>query len=180
MESEQLAKLLTGAGIVALVDVRTFPASRRHPQFGREELARWLPASGVEYRWEPRLGGFRRTSSSSPNVTLRNMSFRGYADHMATAEFGRALRDVVALAQERRTTVMCSETLWWRCHRRLLADAAILLLGSSVRHLGHDGRLSEHRLTEGVRRLGDQLVYDDGQPRLSDEWTTNDDRGTGP
>lgn len=169
LASEELAQLLLGAGITSVIDVRSIPASRRHPQFGREELERWLPVAGAGYRWEPRLGGFRRALPDSPNVALRNPSFRGYADYMSTPEFGAALRDVVAFSRRERTTVMCSETLWWRCHRRLIADAAVLLLGRPVRHLGHDGTLSEHRLTEGVRRRGDELVYDGGQPMLGAE-----------
>jgi uncharacterized protein (DUF488 family) len=169
LEREVFAQLLSSAGIEELVDVRTFPASRRHPQFGREELEHWLPVVEVGYRWEPRLGGFRRASPDSPNIALRNLSFRGYADHMETPEFAASLRDVVELARARRTTVMCSETVWWRCHRRLISDAAELLLGIPVFHLGHDGALSGHRLTQGVRRRGEQLVYDAGQPRLGEE-----------
>ncbi|HLW45328.1 MAG TPA: DUF488 domain-containing protein [Acidimicrobiales bacterium] len=165
----ELSQLLGGAGVESLVDVRSIPASRRHPQFARAELERWLPEAGVGYRWEQRLGGFRRAQPDSPNVALRHPSFRGYADYMATPEFDAAMRDVLELARDRRATVMCSETLWWRCHRRLLSDAAVLLFDTAVLHLGHDGRLSPHRLTEGVRRRHDQLVYDGGQARLGEE-----------
>jgi uncharacterized protein (DUF488 family) len=168
LQSEELAHLLTDAGIESLVDVRSFPASRRNPQFVRAEMERWLPAAGVTYRWEPRLGGFRRAGPDSPNVALRHPSFRGYADHMATPEFGAALDEVLAQSLEKTAVVMCSETLWWRCHRRLISDAAVLLHDVPVRHLGHDGRLSEHRLTDGVRRSGDRLVYDGGQTRLGE------------
>lgn len=169
LESEQLARLLTNAGVEAVVDVRSFPASRRNPQFGREEMERWLPAAGVAYQWEPRLGGFRRAAPDSPNVALRHPSFRGYADYMATPEFEAALRDLVESCSGRQMAIMCSETLWWRCHRRLVSDAAVLLHDLPVLHLGHDGRLSEHRLTEGVRRSGDRVVYDAGQARLGVE-----------
>jgi uncharacterized protein (DUF488 family) len=158
----ELADLLRGAGIDQLVDVRSYPGSRRHPQFGREEMAAWLPEAGVTYRWEPPLGGRRRVRADSANVALRNEQFRGYADHMAGDEFRAGLDEVLGLAAAHRTTVMCAESLWWRCHRRLLADAAVLLRGASVRHLLHDGRLVDHQLTDGVRRAGDRLVYDVG------------------
>lgn len=150
----------------SVVDVRTAPGSRRHPQFGRDELERWMPAAGLGYRWERRLGGFRRPSPASPHTALRHPSFRGYADHMGTAGFADALQGVLDEASERAVTVMCSETLWWRCHRRLVADAVVLLHGWAVRHLGHDGRVAEHRPTEGVRVGDGVLVYDAGQPPL--------------
>jgi uncharacterized protein (DUF488 family) len=135
-----------------IVDVRSVPGSRRLPQFRRAELKVWMPAAGIGYRWEPDLGGFRRPTPVSPNVALRHPSFRGYADYMATERFGRALARVLGEASREVVAVMCAETLWWRCHRRLIADAAVLRFGADVQHLGHDGRLSAHRLTEGVWR----------------------------
>jgi uncharacterized protein (DUF488 family) len=158
----ELADLLRGAGVDHLVDVRSYPGSRRHPQFGREEMATWLPDAGVAYRWEPRLGGRRPVWADSEHVALRNEQFRGYADHMAGDEFGAGLDEVLALAAAHRTAVMCAESLWWRCHRRLLADAAVLLRGASVLHLMHDGRAVDHQLTDGARRAGDRVVYDVG------------------
>ena len=167
MSSDALAELLTGAGVDLGVDVRSAPGSRRHPQFGRSELEVWLPAAGLDYRWEQDLGGFRRTSADSPNVALRHPSFRGYADYMATSGFSHALAHVLDDASRQVVTVMCAETLWWRCHRRLIADAATLCFDTEVRHLAHDGRLSAHRLTEGVRADGrGGRVYDADQPRL--------------
>lgn len=146
-----------------VVDVRSVPGSRRFPQFGRAEMQAWLPEAGIGYRWERRLGGFRRPAADSPNVTLRHPAFRGYADYMATGPFREALTDLLAEASSRVTAVMCAETLWWRCHRRLIADAAVLLHGASAWHLGHDGRLAAHQLTEGVRRADSGcLVYDRG------------------
>jgi uncharacterized protein (DUF488 family) len=163
---EELVTLLRRAGVASLVDVRSYPASRRNPQFNREQLERLLPTGAVDYRWDRRLGGFRTPAADSPHVALRNPSFRGYADHMSAAEFEDAIVELLAEAARHPTTVMCSETLWWRCHRRLLADAATLLHGSEVLHLGHDGRLSRHVLTEGVHlRDGPRLVYDGGQRR---------------
>ena len=112
----------------------------------------WVPQnSGSGYRWEPRLGGFRKTYPDSPNVALHHPSFRGYADYMETEPFRQALDELLASAMTVRTAILCSETLWWRCHRRLIADAATLLHDVSVAHLMHDGTLHEHVPTSGVR-----------------------------
>ncbi|MDP8970575.1 MAG: DUF488 domain-containing protein [Actinomycetota bacterium] len=157
-----LRALLRDAGIARVVDVRSAPGSRRNPQFGRSELERWLPEAGLAYRWEPKLGGWRKPRPDSPNVALRNGSFRGYADHMSSAEFRSALELLLAEAARESVAAMCSERLWWRCHRRLLADAAVLLHDVDVRHLLHDGRQEAHRLTEGARRDDGGLVYDGG------------------
>lgn len=153
---------LVAAGVEVLVDVRTAPGSRRHPHFGRDQLERWLPERGVDYRWEPRLGGFRRAATDSPDTALCNDAFRGYAGHMRTPEFRVALADLVA--SEGRTAIVCSESVWWRCHRRLVADHLVLVEGLSVHHLMPDERLAEHRPTDGVRLdPGGDLVYDGGQ-----------------
>jgi uncharacterized protein (DUF488 family) len=122
----------------------------------------WVPEAGVAYRWEPRLGGRRRVRADSVNVVLRNEAFRGYADHMASAEFRAGLDGLLAEVPRRRTAVMCSESMWWRCHRRLLSDAAVLVGDATVRHVMHDGRCVPHPVTEGARREGDHVVYDVG------------------
>ena len=168
---EQLAVLLQKCGIEHLVDVRIAPGSKRHPHFGRAELEEWLPAAGIEYRWEGGLGGFRRPRPDSPNTALRNSSFRGYADYMQTEPFSRALEQLIAEASEASLTVMCAESLWWRCHRRMIADASVLLCEAEVHHIGHDGRLSPHKLTDGARvDEGGGIVYapkgTSQQPRL--------------
>jgi uncharacterized protein (DUF488 family) len=121
----------------------------------------WLPAAGIDYRWARRLGGFRKLPPDSPDTALRNESFRAYAAHMRSPDFHAALADVLAGSHDRPTVVMCSESVWWRCHRRLVADAATLLHGRTVEHVMPNGRLSEHRPTEGVR-VGDdaELYYD--------------------
>src|SRR5665213_3085664 len=126
--AEELGALVRGAGIEAIVDVRSIPKSRRHPQFWREEMARWIPEmTGSSYRWEPALGGFRSVDRNSPNVALRHPSFRAYADYMETPPFGAALDELLAQAAGVTTAMVCSESLWWRCHRRLIADAVVLL-----------------------------------------------------
>ena len=158
---DELADRIRDAGIARVEDVRSVPKSRRHPYVWREQLELWVPAeAGAAYDWVPDLGGFRRASPDSLNVALRHPAFRGYADYMETDRFQDALRELMETADRERTAIMCSETLWWRCHRRLISDAAVLLYDADVRHLGADGRLSKHVLTEGVRRIGDHLRYD--------------------
>ncbi|WP_225753606.1 DUF488 family protein [Actinotalea sp. Marseille-Q4924] len=163
-----ISRVLTDAGVQTLVDVRRFPGSRRHPHVARDELARWLPEAGVAYRWEPRLGGRRRVPAgdddaadgTAPDPWWQVEAFRAYAAHTRTAEFRAALGDLLEQAARERTVVMCSETVWWRCHRRLVADVATLLHGVDVQHLGHDGRLSAHPPAAGARVTADGLVYD--------------------
>lgn len=162
LPAERFTELLLDRGIELLVDVRSYPGSRRNPHFGRERMEHWVPEAGVDYRWERRLGGRRRVRPDSVNVALRNESFRGYADHMDSDEFRAALDDVLGWAAARRTAVMCSESVWWRCHRRLLADHAVLVKGAVVDHVMHDGRTSTHPVTDGARLDGDHLVYDVG------------------
>lgn len=165
--ADELARLLTGAGVGAVVDVRIAPGSRHNPDMDRSAMVEWLPAHGVGYRWEKRLGGRRSVPRDSPDVALRNRAFAGYAAHMRTPEFAAALDEVLAGAADTRTAVLCSESVWWRCHRRLIADAALLTRDVPVRHLMHDGRLTGHPPTDGVRRRGDGLlVYDAGQETL--------------
>jgi uncharacterized protein (DUF488 family) len=163
----RMTELLRGTGVAALVDVRTAPGSRRHPHVARAELERWLPDAGIGYRWDKRLGGFRKAPPDSPDVAWREEMFRGYAAHMRTADFLAAVEEVLARASADRTAVMCAESLWWRCHRRLLADFAVAARGVPVSHLLHDGRLEEHRLSPGLRLRDDGLlVYDAARPPL--------------
>jgi len=165
--SDRIAELLGVAGVSALVDVRTAPGSRRHPHVARAEMERWLPEHGIAYRWEKRLGGFRRPSPGSPDVAWREPMFRGYAEHMRHPDFLAAIDDVLTEAAAGHLAVMCSESVWWRCHRRLIADFAEVARGVPVRHLMHDGQLAAHRPSPGVRLREDGLlVYDGGQERL--------------
>jgi uncharacterized protein (DUF488 family) len=125
-----------------------------------EAMAVWVPdLAGAEYEWARALGGFRKARPDSPNTGLRHPSFRGYADYMQTQPFLEALDALVTSASTSTTAIMCSETLWWRCHRRLIADALTLLRGVEVRHLLHDGSRQEHALTESVRRIDGVLQY---------------------
>jgi uncharacterized protein (DUF488 family) len=160
----ELAALLRGAGVRQLVDVRTAPGSRRNPEVARTAMAQWLPEHGVGYRWEARLGGWRRDPPDSPDTALRNRSFGGYAAHMRTAEFATAVDELLAGAQQTCTAVLCSESVWWRCHRRMIADFAVLARGVAVEHLMHDGRRPAHRPTDGVRLRADGLLVYDAAP----------------
>jgi uncharacterized protein (DUF488 family) len=125
-------------------------------------MAQWIPeTSGSTYAWQPALGGFRKPNPASANVALRNARFRAYADYMETEAFGVALAGLLAQAASTRVAILCSETLWWRCHRRLIADAALLLHGVPVEHLMHDGKLRPHIPTAGVRVVDSKsLRYD--------------------
>jgi uncharacterized protein (DUF488 family) len=132
---DELIAILKEAGVELLVDVRRFPGSRRHPQFGKEALRAGLAAAAIAYRHEPDLGGRREPRPDSPNTAWRVAGFRGYADHMASSEF-RAARERLIAQQETPTTVMCAEALPWKCHRQLIADALVARGVEAVHLLG--------------------------------------------
>jgi len=157
---EDFTALLQTAGVTSLVDVRIGPGSRKHPQFGKDQLAVWLPEAGIGYRWEKRLGGFRKLLPDSPDTALRNESFRAYAGYMRSDDFLTAAAELVAASQAARTAIMCSETLWWRCHRRLISDHCVLLASLPVEHLMPPAKAVPHVPTKGVRVLGNELRYD--------------------
>jgi uncharacterized protein (DUF488 family) len=164
LEIDELTSLLSGAGISGIIDVRSFPGSRRFPHFGREAMAVSLPAAGLTYEWRPDLGGRRKPNPGSVNVAWKNPSFQAYADHMMTAPFQSALDGLIIDTSERNVAIMCSEAVWWRCHRRLISDAAVLLREVEVNHLFHDGRLQPHPPTSEARvdKTG-VLIYDLGR-----------------
>jgi uncharacterized protein (DUF488 family) len=163
LAADELISLLAAEPIEVLVDVRSFPGSRHNLQFGRPEMERWVPQARVEYRWMSALGGRRRAVEGSKHLALRNTSFQAYADHMETPTFLAGVDELLSIADDRPTVVMCSEAVWWRCHRRLLADHLVLVRGAEVGHLMHDGRRTDHPLTEGARLVGDTVVYDAGR-----------------
>jgi uncharacterized protein (DUF488 family) len=152
--------------IKAIADVRRWPASRRHPHFGREALERSLAAAGVAYLWIPELGGRRAPRPDSPHVAWRNPSFRAYADHMETPEFAAGFARLLALAAEQPTAVMCAEAVPWRCHRQLIADA-LVARQLEVRHVTGPSSPSPHRLSADARLEGTRIVYDGGQGSLA-------------
>jgi uncharacterized protein (DUF488 family) len=163
---QELEALLSGAGVTSVVDVRRHPGSRRHPHVARDRLEVWLPAAGIDYRWDERLGGRRSRIHGSPHTGLRDPAFQAYADHLGSPEFHEAIEAVLSEARRRRVAVLCSESVWWRCHRRLIADHVALLTDVPLRHLLHDGRLDEHQPTDVVRVEDGRLRYDGGAPTL--------------
>jgi uncharacterized protein (DUF488 family) len=166
---EQLLEILRAPGVQELVDIRSAPGSRRHPHFSAAALARSLPAAGVAYAHEPGLGGFRRPHPDSPNRGWTHAAFVGYADYMSTAEFASALARVQRSAGERIACLMCAEAQWWRCHRRLVADA-LVVRGWRVLHLGLGGDPVAHELTPfAVREGAHGLRYPPAQPQLSSD-----------
>ncbi len=160
---EELIALLQEQGVERVVDVRRFPGSRRHPQYGRDALAEALERAGMEYVHEPGLGGRRPAARDSRNTYWRDPGFRGYADHMATPEFEDALRRLELLAAERPTAILCAEAVPWRCHRQLVADA-LVTGGHEVTHIVGTGRAEPHRLNGAARvSRGGVLTYP-GEP----------------
>ena len=164
---EEFIGLLTQAGVQRLVDVRSFPGSRRHPQFGRDALEGELEAAGIEYVWRKDLGGFRKPRLDSPHVALRNPGFRGYADYMESAEFVEALEWLTSSSRRTPTAIMCAETVWWRCHRRMISDA-LLAGGWEVTHIIGPGMPTSHALHAAARVDAGRVIYDvGGQAELS-------------
>lgn len=159
LAAAEFLAVVRDADVKGIVDVRRFAGSRRNPQFSGEEMAKWLPEHRVAYQWLSSLGGRRKPAPDSPNPGLRNEQFRAYADHMISDEFVEGITELCALARIRPLAVMCAESVWWRCHRRLLADHLVLIEEVRVEHLFHDGRLVDHVPTPEARRVGDQLVY---------------------
>ena len=155
---DELLGLLRESGITLVADVRTAPGSRRMPHFSKAALAAALPPHGIDYLHLPELGGLRRPRPDSPNTGWRNDSFRGFADHMASAEFEAGLRRLLELGHDRAVAVMCAEAVPWRCHRSLIADA-LLVRGSEVRHLLGPGRSQVHALTPFAVVEGDRITY---------------------
>jgi uncharacterized protein (DUF488 family) len=158
---EAFLAVLQQASITVLIDIRRFPGSRRHPQFGRDALAAALTGAGIGYEWQgDALGGRRSRAPQSRHTALREAAFGGYADHMDGETFRTAVDALIARARLQRPTVMCAESVWWRCHRMLVADA-LLLRGASVLHLLDVGRRQPHRPHPTLRRGEDGWpVYD--------------------
>lgn len=162
-EAGAFVSLLGRHGIELLVDVRAYPGSRRVPWTSSAELARSLAVRGIDYEHVPALGGRRRPAPDSPNGGWQNEQFRGYADHMRTAEFEGALRRLID--EERRTALMCAEAQWWRCHRRLVADA-LVAHGAEVLHIDARGETAPHEPTEFAVVEGTSVVYPPAQEAL--------------
>jgi uncharacterized protein (DUF488 family) len=162
---DALAALFGGADVGLVIDVRRFPGSRRNPDVGSDSMSGWLPEHDIDYHWEARLGGRRalRAAEDTEDPWWRVKAFRAYAAHTRTSEFAAGLDDALGLADSvapRATLFMCSESLWWRCHRRLISDVLVLLHGRTVEHLGHDGWRTAHVPSAGARVTPAGLRYD--------------------
>lgn len=160
VSADELVTLLADQGVTRLADIRSFPGSRHNPQFGREEMERWAPEAGIDYRWLRDLGGRRKAEGESQHVALRHQAFRSYADYMESDEFNSSLAELLKLAAEQPTAIMCSESVWWKCHRRLVSDHLVLIEGVPVRHIMHTGKLNDHPPLAEARVEGSALVYD--------------------
>jgi len=164
----QLARLLTAARVGAVVDVRRFPGSRSNPAAAAGQIEELCRELGIDYRHEPRLGGRRRLTAAEDaaarDTWWRVAAFRAYAAYTRSDEFRAGLHELLAGLSARRTAVMCSEAVWWRCHRRLISDVAALESGCAVRHLLHDGTVAVHPVAAGARLdIDGRVVWDDDQ-----------------
>lgn len=160
---DELMAALQGHGITTLVDIRSFPMSRRLPHFNRESLETALPRCGIEYVWMQELGGRRkRTSNNSPSTALRNDSFRNYADYMMTEAFAKGIARLLELAEQGKTAIMCAERMWFQCHRMLVSDY-LAAHGHTVLHIDDEERPTrEHKIMAQARLVDGKLVYDGG------------------
>jgi uncharacterized protein (DUF488 family) len=150
--------LLQMHGVEEVVDIRTMPMSRHNPQFNGEALKQSLKKNGIRYKHLKKLGGLRHSRKDSINLGWRNLSFRGYADYMSTAEFGEGLEALLKIASSRETAIMCAEAVPWRCHRSLVADA-LIKKGWLVRDIISGTSAAKHRLTSFLKVRKGQLVY---------------------
>ena len=163
---ETFLGLLATPGITLLADVRSFPSSRRWPQFNQADRQSALAAAGIAYRWCAALGGRRRSKrSDSPHRAWEHPAFRSYADYTETPEFEAGLLDLTTAARAVTVAIMCSEGLWWRCHRRIISDH-LAVRGWEVVHVMPDGKRVTHALPEFASVSGDRIVYDGGQQAL--------------
>jgi uncharacterized protein (DUF488 family) len=162
---EELLAILGAHAIETVVDVRRFPGSRRLPQFGSAALEAALGEHGIGYRWIGELGGRRQANPASPNDAWRNDAFRAYADHMATEEFAAGLAELEMIAAGSRAAIMCAEVLWWRCHRRLIADA-LTALGYEVRHIRDATEAEVHRIAPPAAIVGGVLTYESPERQM--------------
>jgi uncharacterized protein (DUF488 family) len=161
----EFIELLRLNKIECVIDIRTIPKSRRHPQFDCEALGPGLRESGFGYTYLKNLGGFRRARPDSANLGWRNRSFRGFADYMETPEFEAGLARAVKLAEAKPCALMCAEAVPWRCHRSLVADA-LLVRGFRVEEIVSRSRPKRHKLTPFARVCGTKITYPADPPGL--------------
>jgi uncharacterized protein (DUF488 family) len=156
---DELAEVLGAHSIVTLVDIRSFPMSRRLPHFNRESLEKTLPEVGIRYIWMKELGGRRKKiRDDSPNIALRSPSFRNYADYMLTREFQRSIAQLIDVSGQSRTAYMCAERVYFRCHRMLVSDW-LTAHGHQVFHIDGTGPAKPHKLLPEARVIDGELIY---------------------
>ena len=155
---QEFLALLDENGTQAIADIRSHPRSRHFPQFGQEALSESLVQHGVQYSWIQALGGRRKTRADSINTSWRNASFRGYADYMQTEGFAAGMDELLGIANEKRTCLMCSEAVWWRCHRSMVADA-LKARGVHVLHIMGPNKVVEHPWTAPAHIVDGRLSY---------------------
>lgn len=155
---DEFIGLLRENSIEALADVRSLPGSRKFPHFNAEKLAESLPAAGIEYVPFKQLGGRRKVRKDSPHTVWRHPAFRGYADYMDTDDFKKGIEDLLDLARQKRTAIMCSEAVWWRCHRSMISDY-LKSIGVKVIHIMAPGKTEEHPYTSAASIVDGRLAY---------------------
>jgi len=155
----EFEQLILAHNIKTLVDVRTYPVSRRFPHFNQPQLREQLAKIGVAYHHLPSLGGMRKPSPNSRNTAWRNASFRGYADHMETSEFHNGITELLNLAERSPTAFMCAEAVWWKCHRSLISDY-LKARGHEVIHILAEDKTEVHPYTSAARIVNGELSYE--------------------
>ena len=156
---EEFLEVIQSFNIAMLVDVRSYPGSRRYPQFNKEELSHALAAVGIDYLHLPALGGRRRPRPESTNTAWKNPSFRAYADHMVSPEFKQGIEELLEVSAAKRTAIMCAEALWWRCHRSLISDY-LKSIGVEVIHIADEKRTEVHPYTSAAKIVEGKLNYE--------------------
>lgn len=161
--TEIFLNLVVDARIELVADVRSYPSSRRYPHFNACAIRDSLAAAGIDYLHFPLLGGRRRANPDSLNIRWRHPAFRGYADYMESEEFSRGAGELEATARERRTVYLCSESVWWKCHRSMISDF-LLCRGWRVQHIMPDGQMRPHHYTQPARIECGCLTYHEETP----------------
>ncbi|MEO8962252.1 MAG: DUF488 domain-containing protein [Ginsengibacter sp.] len=164
---EELVQMLDFFKIELVADIRSYPGSRRYPQFNKELLTISLPENNLQYIHLKELGGRRKVNPDSKNTAWRHPAFRGYADYMETDEFKQGIEELEALALKQRTAYMCSEAVWWRCHRSMVSDY-LKVNGWTVMHIMGIAKEQEHPYTEPARIINGELSYEKGEVLRSD------------
>lgn len=155
---EEFIEMLNSFDIEMVVDVRSYPGSRKFPQYNKDSLTDSLPEKGIAYTHIKSLGGRRKADPESKHTIWRHPAFRGYADYMDTADFEKGMEELIKLAETRRVAYMCSEAVWWRCHRSMISDY-LKSNGWTVMHIMAAGKENEHPYTAPAEIVGGELVY---------------------